>query len=410
MEILRIVKGGKKLVGLCADGGGSCTGPECYKLGIRNHEDFDADGIPEHHLKQSDVDLGACVFYNICTAFTGEKLESKTTHKTNIFKEHGVSLEARLLKQKSWKKTTYKVYGTCVDRVGDPLPQGCFYMGESECPVDMKKVATPQVSTEGLRENIAPSGYTYCAGDFTCTRQIGAWLMQGDRVNGDWKDFAETTTCETSADCCGSWSRSRTQFPSGILRSNVPIVCVPYSTVSSNTRMAKIVKPKKGANENVCWFYGGAGEIYLTNAVRIFPKSVAAVDKLFVKDKLPSLSYLQDELCDNSPGRRLEERKLVDHGSACENPCSGAYDLSIYDATCNCFDGLDTQNPDAHTLNSEGLYLTDCLRLCWQNSVKNGFTKDAAAETCTSGKCVLDCSSYRFTDYVPTPGPTPEPW
>eukprot|EP01066_Platyproteum_vivax_P019886 Platyproteum_vivax@DN7694_c11_g2_i1.p1 len=161
---------------------------------------------------------------------------SPTTQKYNILRTDGPQSEARLLKSGHWKDPSYEVYGSCTDRVGDPLPQGCYYEGESECP-------------SGL--TLAPSeSNTWCRGDFTCVRQMGAWYLSGDKINGDRKQPAEPTKCHSSADCCGSWSRDNMVYQNSNFRSNVPIVCVPYSYVSShNARLKETVKPKNHKSE-----------------------------------------------------------------------------------------------------------------------------------------------------------------
>eukprot|EP01066_Platyproteum_vivax_P009288 Platyproteum_vivax@DN4076_c0_g1_i5.p2 len=157
----------------------------------------------------------------------------------------------------------------------------------------------------------------------------------------------------------------------------------------------------RSGSGKVCWLYGGASEIYLTNGITNYPHSVDLIDKVFSNGYLPPKEALREELCLEDT-RRLQA--TPSYVGVCAHPCTNVYEVSIDESTCFCYEGLDPDYPDPYAVNTQGKTLSSCLRLCWQNYGYNRFTSDAAAETCDS-ECVLNCASLRFDGKKPYDAP-----
>eukprot|EP01067_Filipodium_phascolosomae_P009458 Filipodium_phascolosomae@DN846_c0_g1_i1.p1 len=304
---------------------GGCSAASCYSFAGKAYTDFDSDSRPEGgHSNKDDLDTGACQFYNICSA-TLNRTESPTTGKYNIISFDGAQSEARLNKAGHYKNPSFSLYGECTDRVGDPLPQACYLSGSRNCYADM------------FRTYYDDTDETVCRGDWTCVRQMGSWFLNADYINGDRKQPSELTSCESSADCCGSWSRSREVFYNSVQRSNVPVVCIPYEEIApKNKRLYGIVKPKSyhkssssGGEEKVCWVYGGPSEEYFVNGFTHAPHGVQLIEKHLASGDFYAIqSYLEEELC----------------GSwGCDDPCQMGGSVSFDESTCHCFEGLEEE-------------------------------------------------------------------
>eukprot|EP00916_Digyalum_oweni_P012337 GHVL01020443.1.p1 GENE.GHVL01020443.1~~GHVL01020443.1.p1 ORF type:complete len:539 (+),score=115.98 GHVL01020443.1:167-1783(+) len=378
------------------DGGGNCLTSECYTLAFDGFKDFDSDSRSEYvrNRDQNDMNSGSCIFHNICgvsdvsaVSLNGAVDVDNLVYGTNY-------QEAKLVRRNSRKISSFDVEGSCTDRVGDPLVSSCYYNGSHDCP-------------QGYTKTINGS-YTFCRGDFTCVRQTDSFFINGDRSNGSHNNPAEVTACQTSADCCGSWKRwrdvynNKSDFRSNNTnipyRSNVPVTCIPYSEISAGNGITDIIQSTTGrsSSDKVCWLHGGGSEIYLTNSIKTIPNAVTEQERLLTNGQLyPAKKYLAMDICD--------ETVISDDISIlnkCENPCTGIYDLSFDNSTCNCYDGIVGDRPNKNAINSQNLKLKDCLQRCWQGHISNTFI----TSTICNGKCVIQCNinapdPYTLFDY-----------